>query len=138
MITTFVIWTTPLILVAHFLLVLLNYKNLPAEIPTHFGIDGKPDAWNSKKMIYLLPVIATFMYGLMIFVNKESLINVPDTVEVHKAISLLHHINFSTQLIFILLSYLSIEVAMQRRTGLGKTYMLLFFLFILYPFIYLL
>jgi len=137
-ISTIVIWLTPLILIGHFLLVGINYGRLPDEIPTHFGIDGKPDKWSSKKMIFLLPIIATFMYGLMILVNKESLINVPQNVEVSDAMDMLYHINFSTQLIFILLSYLSIEVAMLRRTGLGRTYLVLFFLFILYPFLYLL
>lgn len=55
-----------------FLLILLPFgyaaylwPGLPDTIPTHFGIDGKPDAWGKKQSIFMLPAI---MGGMSLFV----------------------------------------------------------------------
>lgn len=45
------------------------YPTLPATIPTHFGIDGQPNAWGSRDMIWFTPilfgVISTALYLLI-------------------------------------------------------------------------
>jgi uncharacterized membrane protein len=41
------------------------WPGLPDTIPTHFGIDGKPDAWGKKDSIFMLPAI---MGGMSLFV----------------------------------------------------------------------
>lgn len=43
---------------------------LPARIPTHFGLDGRPDAWGSSVMLLVLPVIAVLLYVLMSVVAR--------------------------------------------------------------------
>ncbi|WKS95642.1 DUF1648 domain-containing protein [Riemerella columbina] len=40
------------------------YPRLPKKIPTHFGIDLEPDAWGSKAMIFLPPILAVVTYLL--------------------------------------------------------------------------
>lgn len=62
--------TSSLLIVLLIILVPLGYAfylwpDLPDRIPTHFGIDGKPDAWGKKESIFLLPVI---MGGMGLFV----------------------------------------------------------------------
>jgi uncharacterized membrane protein len=42
-----------------------QWPNLPDSIPTHFGIDGKPDAWGRRESIFMLPLI---MGGMSLFV----------------------------------------------------------------------
>lgn len=38
---------------------------LPLRIPTHFDISGRPNAWGSPQMLWLLPLIGTGLYALM-------------------------------------------------------------------------
>ncbi len=42
--------------------------NLPAQIPTHFGLNGEPDAWGNKNSIFVAPGIlcgvGLFLYFL--------------------------------------------------------------------------
>ena len=38
---------------------------LPQRVPTHFGLSGKPDAWGSPQMLWLLPLIGAGLYLLM-------------------------------------------------------------------------
>lgn len=38
---------------------------LPLRIPTHFDISGRPNAWGSPQMLWLLPLIGTGLYLLM-------------------------------------------------------------------------
>lgn len=41
----------------------MHYDALPERIPTHFGLDGKPDAWSDKSwgMVLLLPLMTLGM-----------------------------------------------------------------------------
>jgi uncharacterized membrane protein len=45
------------------------YPNLPSQIPTHFNIEGKPDAWGGPASIFLGPgimgAVSIFIYTLM-------------------------------------------------------------------------
>jgi uncharacterized membrane protein len=41
------------------------WPDLPESIPTHFDINGKPDAWGKKESIFILPVV---MGGMSLFV----------------------------------------------------------------------
>lgn len=43
---------------------------LPAQIPAHFGLDGRPNRWGTPGMLWLTPVIATIIYGLMTLVAR--------------------------------------------------------------------
>lgn len=38
---------------------------LPLRVPTHFDISGKPNAWGSPEILWLLPLIGTGLYLLM-------------------------------------------------------------------------
>lgn len=42
-----------------------SYSSIPEQVPTHFGFDGRPDAFGDKKSILLLPVIALLIYALI-------------------------------------------------------------------------
>ena len=49
---------------------ILQYPQLPATIPTHFNLEGKPDGYGSKASILLLPVIGAVLFGGMPILNK--------------------------------------------------------------------
>lgn len=44
---------------------------LSASIPTHFDLAGKPNGWGQPGMLWLLPVIATVVIGLMWLVARH-------------------------------------------------------------------
>ncbi len=51
-----------LAVVSAFLLVILYFDKLPAEIPNHFNIKGEPDGYSQKKIFWSLPVFGLMMY----------------------------------------------------------------------------
>jgi uncharacterized membrane protein len=44
---------------------------LPPRIPTHFNLAGQPNGWGTPAMLWMLPVIATFVVGLMALVARH-------------------------------------------------------------------
>lgn len=48
----------------------MYYTQLPETIPTHFNAKGEADDWGSKVFIWLIPMITTFTYALIIVLNR--------------------------------------------------------------------
>lgn len=44
---------------------------LPARIPTHFGVNGRPDAWGPATSLLILPGVAIALYLLMTIVARH-------------------------------------------------------------------
>lgn len=44
---------------------------LPARIPTHFDLAGKPNGWGTPGMLWLLPAVSTGIVGLMTMVARH-------------------------------------------------------------------
>lgn len=127
-------WIAGGIIILHFILIGMKYSGLPARIPTHFGIDGQPDSWGSKATILALPVLAAALFIVMLYVNQDRFLNIPDGMDPSKAIVMLRHLTVSTQLIFLVISYICIEVAMGHRSGIGRNFFILFAVLTIYPF----
>jgi uncharacterized membrane protein len=60
------------LLIAFWAYILFSYSTLPDSVPTHYNFKGEIDAYGSKKMLFLLPVIAT-----IISVGFHFLVKVP-------------------------------------------------------------
>lgn len=64
----FIIWLVPIACL------MISYQGLPSIVPTHFGIDGKPDKWGDKSALLfvtiLLMVVAAIVYLLMKFLPQ--------------------------------------------------------------------
>jgi len=56
-----------------------SFAKLPATIPIHFGIDGKPNGWGEKYTIFFIPFINLALVGFMASVRKHPLsyLNLP-------------------------------------------------------------
>jgi uncharacterized membrane protein len=50
----------------------IQFENLPNLIPTHWGIDGQPDAFSQKTVLSVmaLPLILLIMQGMMLGINE--------------------------------------------------------------------
>lgn len=68
-------WIVALLIGAPFVYSGLIYPQLPSQIPTHFNIEGKPDAWGGPDSIFIGPgimgAVSLFVYVLM--VNLKSI-----------------------------------------------------------------
>lgn len=62
-------WLVALLIGAPFIYSALIYPQLPSSIPTHFNIEGKPDAWGGPESIFIGPgimgAVSIFVYVLM-------------------------------------------------------------------------
>ena len=45
-----------------FLIILRAWETLPEEVPTHFGITGRPDRWGGRWQAWILPVVSIGLY----------------------------------------------------------------------------
>lgn len=80
-------WVVLILIVFSFWYPAAHYAELPAQIPTHFGASGLPDAWSPKSpvSVYLAPLILVGTYILMTALNvwfalapdPRKLINLP-------------------------------------------------------------
>ena len=53
------------------LLIAVSWQSLPAEIPAHFGITGRPDRWGGRWNLFLLLGIQTALNIVMSFQGSE-------------------------------------------------------------------
>jgi uncharacterized membrane protein len=60
------------LLIAFWIYILFSFNSLPESIPTHYNFKGEIDAYGSKKMLWMLPIIAT-----IITVGFHFLVKVP-------------------------------------------------------------
>jgi len=49
-------------LVLVWIVVALVWRVLPTQVPVHFGLDGRPDAWGAQKFILVLPALALLTF----------------------------------------------------------------------------
>lgn len=63
------LWLVALLIIAPFIYGALIYPHLPSQIPTHFNIEGKADAWGGPSSIFIGPgimgAVSIFVYVLM-------------------------------------------------------------------------
>lgn len=52
------------------LLTFYSFITLPAKIPTHFGFDGRPDAWGGKSALLLLPIFSAVFYAALTVLER--------------------------------------------------------------------
>ena len=60
------------------IVLLVYWRQMPAEIPTHYGISGNPDGWGSKTSVLALPIISLCLFLLLTFLSRfPRFMNVP-------------------------------------------------------------
>lgn len=47
------------------LFLIVNWVNIPDEVPSHFNAAGEVDRWGSKVEVIILPIIGTFLFMMM-------------------------------------------------------------------------
>lgn len=53
-------WITPALTAAMWAFTLVVFRDLPEQVPTHWGLDGEVDRWSDRSLLaFLLPIVAT-------------------------------------------------------------------------------
>lgn len=52
-------------------LAMINYGQLPEQIPTHYNINGSPEGSGSKSTLWVLPVVGLLLYVFMTLINRR-------------------------------------------------------------------
>jgi uncharacterized membrane protein len=112
-------------------LVLQNYANLPAVIPSHFNASGTADGYGGKWTLLLLTAINVAIYGLAsLAVKFPMLMNypIPITVENNErqylnAVKMIRAVKLITSAMFLYLVYEVINNAKGDSTGLGAWFL---------------
>lgn len=123
-------------LVILFVLPIIYYSGLPERIPIHFGINGKPDSFSGKGMLWLLPILGLLIYAGMSWLNKyPHTFNYPQKITIanakkqyQNATRLMRVITAITTCSFAYLTYSIIQIALGNQKGLGLYFLVLFLL----------
>lgn len=129
---------------AYLVYIFVSYANLPAQIPSHFGPTGAPDAWSSKNTIFILPAVGLFTYALLKVISRyPHTFNFPVKItpenaasQYQKAISLLTRLNAAIVFTFIYISWRTIAIAKGTASGLGNWFLAIMLLLVFLPIIF--
>jgi uncharacterized membrane protein len=117
-------------LAAAFIIAAQQWSRLPAKIPTHFGVSGKPNGWGGKSSLWFLLFTDAVTYGLLTAAAKyQRLINIPLNVdrgapEVRRILSsMMAVLKAVVTLVFLYLITMSVGVALGRATALHAGFM---------------
>ncbi|MEH7380694.1 DUF1648 domain-containing protein [Bacillus sp. JJ1533] len=122
------------ILVGIYGFVIVNWSEIPDRVPTHFNIAGEPDSWGGKASVFILPIIATFLFKTMFILSKFPHIHnypvevTPENAEgiYRNSRKMLVTMNFFLTFFLAIGSWEMVTVA-QGKEGLGMWYMIVFF-----------
>jgi len=94
----------------------IQYDNLPSLIPTHWGIDGQPDAFSEKTILsaIALPLVLLIMQGMMLGINemtKKSGIKISATNRKRSRAQQLSFRKYTSWLLFSTTSFVTILLA---------------------------
>lgn len=104
-----------------------TWPDLPARIPTHFGLSGEPNAWGSRNSVLFGPILALAIYvGLTILQRYPHLYNYPRRLTPENAErmyrlgrGLLAWLKTEIIWLFAWLTTATVQVATRHAPGLG-------------------
>ncbi len=131
-------------LIALILIPVFYYKDLPEMIPTHFNAKGAPDDYNSKSMIWFLPIIGLFLAAGLFVLNKSPhVFNYPKALTIDNASKyyknstrLIRVLNLIITWAFVFVLYKSVQVVLGDSENLGIWFLPVFLIIIFSAIIY--
>ncbi|MCH7321486.1 DUF1648 domain-containing protein [Solibacillus sp. MA9] len=128
-----------LALATMFVVLIVNWSDLPAQVPAHVGANGQVDRWGSKWELLILPVIGIGLHFFLFVLEKfPETHNYPANFNEKNAVAFYTNsrqtMNYTRNIINVLFTYSVIEVtslALGHDSSLGLLfYMILGLLFI--------
>lgn len=114
-------------LMVTFLLLILNYNDLPEIMPGHFNAAGQPDGFGNKAIIWALPGVALALYILLTIVLRyPHVFNYPMEItaenaerQYRNAVMMVRVLKTIMVVIFSYLTYAVIQNGLGKIDGLG-------------------
>jgi uncharacterized membrane protein len=136
--------TALVLLIIHIVFLIVSYQELPKIIPTHFGINGKPDDYGNKGTILILPIIAAVIFILFTVLTKYPHIhNYPINITEKNAKyfysmsnRLLRFMNVIINSLFLYITFGSIQIVKTKFTTLSPVILVGFIIIILLSVVY--
>ncbi len=107
-------------------LTLVQWQDLPARIPMHFGISGKPDGWGGKDSIWILSLLAVVVNVILSIASVfPAMQNLPFDVdrsrpEVQRVLfEMATTVTLAVTMVLAIVNWSMIEVGIGRLPGLG-------------------
>ncbi|SEG27009.1 Protein of unknown function [Algoriphagus boritolerans DSM 17298 = JCM 18970] len=124
--------TGMIVILGCFVFIASNYQDLPDSLPRHYGLDGVPDAYSAKGIIWVLPIVGLILYMVIGLVsNVPSMINIPfkpnpEKVEFYqkKYCRMIRVLNVVMVCIFAFLTYQSIQIGIGAKSQLPQYFSL--------------
>jgi len=118
---------------------LYYFQQLPDIIPSHYGnygSNGEPDGFSGKRIIWTLPIIGIILnVGLHCLNKYPHTFNYPQKVTEENAKRLyttatkvIRFLNAQIAIVFAYITYSTIHTALGTKSGLGKSFLLIFVL----------
>ncbi|WP_203361523.1 DUF1648 domain-containing protein [Bacillus sp. REN10] len=115
-----------LLLILNVIYLLIQWGELPNQVPIHFGVTGEADGWGGKGMIWFLPIMAFLLWiGLTLLERVPHLHNYSGLTEEnvesqYRNSRMMLNVMKTEIIIFMVLgSYQSVQVAHGHQFGLG-------------------
>jgi Protein of unknown function (DUF1648) len=113
------------------LLIWLSSNSLPTIVPIHYGLNGTPDGFAGRGVLWLLVETSVFLYGVFFIVSLfPRLYNLPIPKGDPRrprfealASEMLGWIKVEVMWMFTFLTWMCIRVARHQSAGLGKATM---------------
>lgn len=125
---------TILAIAASFVLVGINYAQLPDEIPVHFDLSGHPNSWGPKIIIWVLPGIMSATAGFLLWLSTmPHNLNYPVKItpenaafQYKKTRLVLRWLSFVTAGMTFYLSWKTIQIALGKASQLDPWFLWVF------------
>ena len=133
-----------LVLIGFWFFTLFYYKQLPDIIPTHFGAEGKPDGFGEKYTILFLPIVGSLIYIALTILarfphkmNYTAMITEANAAKLYTTMTrMLRVLKVVMVLVFFVLDYKTIQIALELPDLFGKWFLLLVFALVFVPIFY--
>lgn len=131
-------------LLAIWIVVALNYGNLPTEIPTHYNGSGEADGYSHKNEIFALPIVTTIIFAAMTIINQfPHIFNYPTAITHENAAQqykfmtrMIRFLKLSIAVIFLMIVLGTVATANEILKGLGKWFLPFVMALIFIPMLY--
>ena len=117
-------------LVFMFVSVGIFWSQLPALVPTHFGVSGPPNSYGPKSSIWMLPIVGFLLYGFLTLISRISLRfndGLGATAELRTrlqplTLELAGWLKAEVMWTFAWLNWIVLQIALGRSTGLSPAF----------------
>ena len=107
---------------------LISYSDLPEIIPSHFNAKGEVDGYNSKNLIWLLPIIGIVSFMGLFILNKyphihNYMVNITEDNALKNyrlSTRIVRFTNLFVIIIFVIVNYTIIASAQSKTINLGE------------------